>query len=89
MKRLYISAFTISMGYVVSGLIPLLHFFIMLSYSVVVTGIVLLVFGAIKVHVTGSGRGMYLYIWSTLSTLLIGGVASVVAFKSFEMNSTL
>ena len=77
------------MEYVVSGLILLLHFFIALSYSIVVTGIVLLVFGAVKVHVTGSGRGTYSYIWSALSTLLIGGVASVIAFESFEMNSTL
>ena len=74
------------MGYLVGGLIPLLPYFfiarahIALIYSVVVTGIVLLVFGAVKAHVTGAGRGTYSYVWGALSTLLVGGVAAGAAF---------
>ncbi|GLB40003.1 putative VIT family protein [Lyophyllum shimeji] len=84
--RLYISAFTIGMGYLVGGLIPLLPYFfipraqIALIYSSIVTGIVLLVFGAIKAHVTGAGVGPAGYVWGACSTLLVGGVAAGAAF---------
>jgi vacuolar iron transporter family protein len=85
-KRLYISAFTIGMGYLVGGLIPLLPYFfipqaqIALVYSSVVTGLVLLIFGAVKSHVTGAGVGAYGYVWGALSTLLVGGLAAGAAF---------
>ncbi|KAF9463226.1 membrane fraction protein [Collybia nuda] len=85
-KRLYISAFTIGMGYLVGGLIPLLPYFfipqaqVALIYSCVITGMVLLVFGAVKAHVTGAGVGTYTYVWGAVSTLLVGGVAAGAAF---------
>jgi len=85
-KRLYISALTIGAGYFFGGLIPLLPYFfipqagIALMYSVIVTGIILLIFGAIKAHVTGAGLGTYSYVWGALSTLLVGGVAAGAAF---------
>lgn len=74
------------MGYLVGGSIPLLPYFfipqahIALIYSAIITGIVLLIFGAIKAHVTGAGRGTYSYVWGAVSTLLVGGVAAGAAF---------
>ncbi|THU93177.1 hypothetical protein K435DRAFT_840370 [Dendrothele bispora CBS 962.96] len=59
-RRLYISAFTIGMGYLIGGLIPLFPYFFIphaqtaLVYSCIVTGVVLLIFGAIKAP--GDGR---------------------------------
>lgn len=85
-RRLYVSAFTIGMGYFLGGLVPLLPYFfipqahVALVYSVIVTGIVLLVFGAIKAHVTGAGRGTGSYVWGAVSTLLVGGLAAGAAF---------
>ncbi|KAI0372386.1 DUF125-domain-containing protein [Pilatotrama ljubarskyi] len=85
--RMYTSAFTIGMGYLVGGLIPLLPYFfepvahIALIYSCVVTGIVLLVFGAVKARVTGAaGAGAGGYIWGAVSTLLVGGAAAAAAY---------
>ncbi|KAF9230362.1 VIT family-domain-containing protein [Melanogaster broomeanus] len=61
--RLYTSAITIGLGYLVGGIIPLLPYFffdqahVALLYSCLLTGLVLLIFGAIKARVTGAGRG--------------------------------
>ena len=85
-KRLYISALTIGMGYLFGGLIPLLPYFfieragIALIYSVIVTGITLLIFGAIKTHVTGAKGGIGGYIWGAVSTLCVGGAAAGAAY---------
>jgi len=46
----------------------------------VVTGIVLLIFGAVKSHVTGAGAGTYGYVWGAVSTLFVGGLAAGAAF---------
>ncbi|KAI0634315.1 DUF125-domain-containing protein [Trametes polyzona] len=84
--RMYASAFTIGMGYLVGGLIPLLPYFfepvahIALIYSCIVTGIVLLIFGAVKARVTGAGAGAGGYIWGAFSTLLVGGAAAAAAY---------
>ncbi|KAF5345862.1 hypothetical protein D9756_009872 [Leucocoprinus leucothites] len=84
--RLYVSALTIGMGYLVGGFIPLMPYFfipkahIALIYSCLVTGVVLLVFGAIKARVTGAGAGARGYIWGAVSTLLVGGLAAGAAF---------
>ncbi|KXN91553.1 Vacuolar iron transporter 1 [Leucoagaricus sp. SymC.cos] len=84
--RLYVSAFTIGMGYLVGGLIPLLPYFfiakahVALIYSCLVTGAVLLVFGAVKARVTGAGIGAGGYIWGAVSTLMVGGLAAGAAF---------
>lgn len=83
---MYISAFTIGMGYLIGGLIPLLPYFfiprahVALIYSCIVTGVVLLVFGAVKSHVTGAGMGAKGYVYGAFSTLLVGGVAAGAAF---------
>jgi len=84
--RLYISAFTIGAGYLVGGLVPLVPYFFIesarvgLIYSCIVTGITLLVFGAVKTHYTGATGGAGGYIWGAVSTLLVGGFAAGAAF---------
>jgi VIT1/CCC1 family predicted Fe2+/Mn2+ transporter len=83
---MYISAFTIGMGYLVGGFIPLLPYFfiprahVALLYSCLLTGVVLLVFGAIKARVTGAGAGLKGYVWGAVSTLLVGGAAAGAAY---------
>ena len=85
-RRMYISAFTIGMGYFIGGLIPLLPYFfipraqVALIYSCIVTGIVLLLFGAIKARVTGASQNSAGYVWGAFSTLMVGGVAAAAAF---------
>lgn len=85
-RRLYISAFTIGMGYLLGGLIPLLPYFfiarahVALMYSALVTGITLIIFGAVKTHVTGASGGIRGYIWGALSTLAVGGAAAGAAY---------
>lgn len=60
---MYASAFTIGMGYLLGGLIPLLPYFFTpkastgLLWSCIVTAFVLLVFGAVKTHITGGTGG--------------------------------
>ncbi|EIW53349.1 DUF125-domain-containing protein [Trametes versicolor FP-101664 SS1] len=84
--RMYASAFTIGMGYLLGGLIPLLPYFfepiahIALIYSCILTGIVLLIFGAVKARVTGAGAGAGGYVWGAVSTLLVGGAAAGAAY---------
>jgi len=85
-RRMYVSAFTIGMGYLFGGLIPLLPYFfiprarVALIYSSIVTGIVLLLFGAVKARVTGAGQSPAGYVWGAFSTLMVGGLAAAAAF---------
>ncbi|THH29825.1 hypothetical protein EUX98_g4376 [Antrodiella citrinella] len=86
-RRLYISAFTIGMGYLLGGFIPLLPYFfvpkakVALLYSCIVTGIVLLIFGVVKARITGAaGRGIGGYVYGAISTLLVGGAAAAAAY---------
>ncbi|KAG2078545.1 membrane fraction protein [Suillus decipiens] len=85
-RRVYLSALTIGLGYLVGGIIPLIPYFfvpqahVALVYSCVVTGIVLLIFGAVKARVTGAGQGAGGYIWGAVSTLLVGGTAAAAAY---------
>jgi len=88
-KRMYMSAFTIGLGYLVGGLIPLLPYFFIqqafkaLIYSCVLTGTVLLVFGVVKARVTGAATaegGVRSYIWGAFSTLMVGGAAAGAAY---------
>ncbi|KAF7972723.1 hypothetical protein HWV62_17184 [Athelia sp. TMB] len=87
LRRCYVSAATIGMGYLVGGLVPLLPYFFIahartaLLWSCVVTGLVLLVFGAVKARVTGAaGRGPGGYVWGAVSTMLVGGAAAGAAY---------
>ncbi|KZV93917.1 DUF125-domain-containing protein [Exidia glandulosa HHB12029] len=85
-RRLYTSAFTIGMGYLLGGLIPLLPYFftpkasVGLLYSCLLTAFVLLIFGAVKTHVTGGTGGFKGYAWGAVSTLAVGGCAAGAAW---------
>jgi len=85
-RRMYVSAFTIGMGYLLGGLIPLLPYFfiprahVALIYSSIITGLVLLIFGAVKARVTGAAQNPTGYVWGAFSTLMVGGVAAAAAF---------
>jgi VIT1/CCC1 family predicted Fe2+/Mn2+ transporter len=74
------------MGYLAGGLIPLIPYFfiprahIALIYSCIITGAVLLLFGAVKAHVTGAGIGIGGYLWGAVNTLMVGGLAAGAAF---------
>ena len=85
-RRLYMSAFTIGTGYLIGGLVPLLPYFFIekvstaLLYSSILTGVVLLLFGAVKTHVTGAKGGAGGYIYGAVSMLFVGGAAAACAF---------
>ncbi|KAG8842018.1 hypothetical protein FRB96_006451 [Tulasnella sp. 330] len=85
-RRLYISALTIGSGYFFGGLIPLLPYFFIhevqtaLMYSCIVTGIILLIFGAFKTHYTGATGGWKGYLWGAMTMLMVGGSAAGAAF---------
>jgi len=75
------SALTIALSYIVGGLIPLSPYFFVtrasqaLLVSVLVTLVVLFIFGAVKGRFTGSN------VWkSGLETVVIGGLAAAAAF---------
>lgn len=85
-RRMYISAVTIGMGYLLGGIIPLLPYFFIskaieaLQYSCIITGIVLLIFGAVKARITGAARGFWGYVWGAVSTMAVGGAAAASAY---------
>jgi len=85
-RRMYTSAFTIGMGYLIGGIIPLIPYFFIpqaydaLVYSSIITGIVLLIFGTVKARVTGAARKPADYVWGAVSTLMVGGLAAAAAF---------
>lgn len=80
-KRAPISAATIAVSYLVGGLIPLApyivsdHLHTALLYSVIFTGLALVVFGAVKGRLTGIN-----IFKSAFQTLLVGGLAAGAAF---------
>ena len=80
-KRAPISAATIAVSYLIGGLIPLIPYMLAenmrsaLLYSVIVTGIALAVFGAVKGRLTGINMFK-----SGTQTLLVGGLAAGAAF---------
>jgi vacuolar iron transporter family protein len=74
------------MGYLVGGIIPLIPYFFVakastaLIYSCILTGVVLLIFGAIKSRITGAGKGVGGVVYGAVSTLFVGGIAAGAAF---------
>jgi len=80
-KRAPISAGTIAASYVVGGLIPLAPYIALSSiseafaYSVGLTALALLTFGAIKGQFTGINKAK-----SAGQTLLVGGLAAAAAY---------
>lgn len=51
-----------------------------LLYSIVITGIVLLIFGALKQHFTGATGGWKGYTYGAVSMLATGGLAAAASF---------
>lgn len=80
-KRAPISAATIAVSYLVGGLIPLLPYIVSdhlrtaLVYSIVCTGLALVIFGAVKGRLTGISM-----VKSAFQTALVGGLAASAAF---------
>jgi len=80
-KRALISATTISLAYIIGGLIPLTPYIFIsdvgsaLKMSVISTSIALILFGWIKGRFTGMNQGR-----SAMQTLLIGALASSAAY---------
>lgn len=80
-KRAPISAATIAASYLIGGAIPLLPYMVAgdmktaLLWSVIVTGIALAIFGAVKGRLTGINL-----VKSSFQTLLVGGLAAGAAF---------
>jgi vacuolar iron transporter family protein len=80
-RRAPASALTIAVSYVIGGLIPLTPYILgfdlhqALIFSVVITGVALAIFGAVKGKLTGINM-----IKSALQTLLVGGLAAGAAF---------
>jgi vacuolar iron transporter family protein len=84
--RMYSSAATIGLGYLFGGLIPLMPYFFIqpastaLIYSSILTGVVLVLFGAIKTHIVGCSGKFTDYLYGALTTLLVGGLSAAAAF---------
>lgn len=80
-SRAWQSAITIGVSYFLGGLLPLFPYIFMdsvqdaLVTSVVVTGIVLLIFGVVKQRCTGGTQG-WGYLYGAVSTLAVGGLAA-------------
>lgn len=81
-SRLYVSALTIGLSYFMGGIIPLLPYMFVtdarraLLLSVIITGVILLIFGVVKQRVTGGEGGFKGYAYGAVSTLAVGGVAA-------------
>lgn len=80
-RRAPISAATIAVSYIVGGLIPLSPYFFVteigpaLRWSIGLTAIALVVFGAVKGRLTGQN-----VVKASAQTLLVGGLAAAAAF---------
>jgi vacuolar iron transporter family protein len=80
-RRAPISALTIAVSYIAGGLIPLTPYILGLEqrraliFSVVLTGIALAIFGAVKGRLTGINMAK-----SAFQTMLVGGLAAGAAF---------
>jgi VIT1/CCC1 family predicted Fe2+/Mn2+ transporter len=80
-KRAPRSALTIGLSYVAGGLVPLVPYALGLAlptafaWSIAVTLLALLIFGATKAHYTGVGP-----VRGAVQTALVGGAAAAVAY---------
>ncbi|BEJ13818.1 hypothetical protein CspHIS471_0309920 [Cutaneotrichosporon sp. HIS471] len=90
-SRLWSSALTIGLSYFFGGLVPLLPYMFTetaesgLLWSVIVTGIVLFLFGGAKTYFTGATGGYRGYLWGAVSMTLVGGFAAAAAFGLVEV----
>jgi VIT1/CCC1 family predicted Fe2+/Mn2+ transporter len=89
-KRAPRSAVAIGLSYVAGGVIPLAPYALGLAlttafiWSIVVTVLALLAFGAAKAHYTGVGP-----LKGALQTVLVGGAAASVAYALARLVSAL
>ncbi|MED1205343.1 VIT1/CCC1 transporter family protein [Heyndrickxia acidicola] len=80
-SRAWISAITIAVSYIVGGIIPLIPYFIVsvpsqgLVASVILTLIILFIFGGVKGRFTGTP-----IVKSGFETMIVGGLAAAAAF---------
>jgi len=80
-SRAWVSAITIALSYIIGGIIPLLPYFFVsepkdgLTASVILTLIILFIFGAIKGKFTGTPM-----VKSGFETMIVGGLAAAAAF---------
>jgi VIT1/CCC1 family predicted Fe2+/Mn2+ transporter len=85
-SRVWQSALTIGISYFLGGFIPLLPYIVMnsireaLLVSIIVTGIVLLLFGIVKQICTGAQRDLRGLVYGALSTLAVGATAAGSSF---------
>jgi VIT1/CCC1 family predicted Fe2+/Mn2+ transporter len=90
-SRLWTSALTIGLSYFFGGLIPLIPYMLTdsaevgLLWSVIVTGIILFIFGGVKTYFTGATGGYRGYLWGAVSMTLVGGFAAGAAFGLVEV----
>lgn len=85
-SRVWQSAVVIGASYFIGGFIPLLPYILLASVqtallvSIVVTGVVLLVFGVVKQSCTGAANDVRGLVWGAVSTLLVGAAAAGSSF---------
>lgn len=90
-SRLWTSALTIGLSYFFGGLIPLIPYMLTdsaetgLLWSVIVTGIILFIFGGVKTYFTGATGGYWGYLKGAISMTLVGGFAAGAAFGLVEV----
>lgn len=83
-SRAWASALTMGMSYFIGGLIPMIPYFFMetamqaLAASVIITAVILLVFGYIKTVITVHSR--LAGCWGAVETLVIGALAAGAAY---------
>lgn len=84
--RLFASAFTIGLSYFIGGLIPIIPYLCVSSalyglyWSILATGIILILFGLAKAWFTGAATGPLGLIWGALSTLAVGAAAAAASY---------
>lgn len=85
-SRVWQSALTIGLSYFLGGFIPLLPYILMdsiekaLMVSIIVTGVVLLLFGVVKQVCTGADRDFRGLVYGAISTLAVGATAAGSSF---------
>lgn len=85
--RVYSSALTIGLSYMIGGLIPLLPYIVIknnlhhaLFVSIGITGALLLLFGVVKQRYSGAPTGWKGYTFGAISTLAVGGAAAAASY---------
>ncbi|CEH18090.1 Uncharacterized membrane protein [Ceraceosorus bombacis] len=84
--RVWQSAITIGASYFIGGFIPLLPYIFIttvseaLTWSIIITGIILLLFGVAKQRFAGGATDVRGLAWGAISTLAVGASAAAASF---------